>query len=301
MKQVVDFMISNAYFSVPMAVLNFIMALYLIQRICICLNKHLYDARLERGGKIQVFRKYLDVVRRSIKEYEQKGKKKDIYIRIKEKMKRSGYSGEYAAVNYLLLKYVLPFIVLMASLALNYPGIYESIAISALIAATVELVVKSRRKKHNLIFEKNIYKIYKYLHNQVSSGVKVTDAIKTVYEVAEDRWLKDILVRLAASYELTLDIDLSLEEFKSNFDAEEAETLCVALKQGIMTGDNQELLSRQEDIMFKKYFNYIQAETDNCKMRCALAAALFTVITIVMIAVPLFNEVTEAVGKIFVN
>ncbi|NTV90110.1 MAG: hypothetical protein HGA22_07090, partial [Clostridiales bacterium] len=91
-----------------------------------------------------------------------------------------------------------------------------------------------------------------------------------------------MFIRTAAKYELTLDIDESLEEFRENFDAYEAEMLCTALRQGIETGDNSELLARQEDMMFKKYFNYIQAETDNCKNRSLLSAGMFTAVVVLM-------------------
>ena len=139
------------------------------------------------------------------------------------------------------------------------------------------------------------------MHNQISSGVKPTDAIRSVYEVIEEKELRSTLVRLAARYELTLDIDTSLDEFRADFDAHEAETLCIALKQGVDTGDNKELLARQEDVMFKKYFNYIQAETDSCRNRSIAAAAVFVSIVVVMIIVPMLNEMGQAVGKIFIN
>jgi Flp pilus assembly protein TadB len=165
----------------------------------------------------------------------------------------------------------------------------------------IELVVSANRKKHNLVFQRHIYKIYKYLHNQISSGIRVADAIKTVYEVIEDKKLRKIFIKMAASYELTLDIDTALQEFKSNYDAQEADTLSIALKQGIITGDNRELLARQEDIMFKKYFNYIQAETDNCKFRSAAAVALFCAIIVIMIAIPIIKDVIDAVDNIFIG
>jgi len=67
------------------------------------------------------------------------------------------------------------------------------------------------------------------------------------------------------------------------------------------TGDNRELLERQEDIMFKKYFNYIQAETDSCRNRSVVAAAVFVAIVAVMIIVPMLGEMSRAAGKIFIN
>ena len=40
---------------------------------------------------------------------------------------------------------------------------------------------------------------------------------------------------MAARYELTMDIDSALNEFKSVYDTQESESFCVAIKQGILT------------------------------------------------------------------
>ena len=139
---------------------------------------------------------------------------------------------------------------------------------------------------------------------QVSSqdffGIKVTDAVKTAYEVIDDRELKEQLLRLSAGYDLTLDMDKSLEEFEERMNSEDAATLCTAIKLGVDTGDNADLLARQEEIMFKKYFNYIQAETEACKGRSLIAASMFTLIVVIMIAVPLINNAVESMSRIFI-
>jgi hypothetical protein len=150
-------------------------------------------------------------------------------------------------------------------------------------------------------FQKYVYKIYKYLHNQISAGVRVTDAIRTVHEVVEDKWLKGILIELAGGYELTCNIDAVLDKFKYNFSTHEADTLCIAIKMGITTGDNQNILGRQEEIMFKKYFNHIQAQTDSCRVKIAAVAMVFTAIMVVMLLIPVVSDVGDAMGKIFIN
>ena len=216
-------------------------------------------------------------------------------------MRKAGYKSEAAPLLYLIIRFVLSPIVFITAFILNYPEIIRPLACVILINTVMESVISSGRRKVNLRFQKYIYKIYKYLHNQITSGIKPTDAIRSVYEVTDDRELKGILIRLAARYELTLDIDSALEEFRLNFDVHEAETLCIALKQGIDTGDNKELLARQEDVMFKKYFNYIQAETDSCRNRSLAAAAVFVAIVVVMIIVPMLRDTGEALGKIFIN
>lgn len=273
----------------------------LAKRIGLFMRKHLVDTLAGRHKTLSVYHRCVKLVNGAIKDYERRSKKAGIYQKTLMKLKKAGYSNEYAAVVYLFLKYVLSSIVFIVALVFNYPDVVRPVVLVILIIVIIELVIGAEKRKINLKFQKYIYKIYKYLHNQISSGVKATDAIKTVYEVVDDSQLKNVLIRLAARYELTLDIDNALGDFRANFDIQEVETLCVALKQGVETGDNQELLARQEDVMFKKYFNFIQAETDGCKTRSLLAVAMFTAIVVIMIVVPLFNDMSAAVSKIFIN
>lgn len=254
-----------------------------------------------RSGNLSLYRKCVLLASRTVSNYGKHGKKAGMYARAADKVKKAGYGGEYAPVLYILLKYAAIPAFFLFSAAVNFPDIKGPAAASLVFILLLEANIASGRKKMNLKLQRYIYKIYKYLHNQVSSGIKVTDAIRSVYEVIEDRELKSVFIRLAARYELTLDIDTALAEFRERFAAHEAETLCVALKQGVETGDNQEILARQEEVMFKKYFNYIQAETDSCKTRSMAAAVMFTAIVVIMIAVPLINDTSEAIVKIFIN
>jgi Flp pilus assembly protein TadB len=297
----IDFIYQHSYFTLLLVTLNICLVRAVACKLGIRINKLYREAGAARNKRISLYRRCVLLVKQSVDKYEKKEIKAGMYTKAKEKMKKSGYMGNYAAASYLFIRYVITGILLVISIVAEFPQIKRSLALLTGMYIIIEIVVNTKKKNHNLKFQKNIYKIYKYLHNQVSSGVKVTDAIRTVYKIIEDNGLRKILIQLAARYELTLDIDTALEEFKSNFDAQEAETLCVALRQGIMTGDNSELLARQEEIMFKKYFNYIQAETDSCRLRGTIACALFTVVIVILIMVPVLNDVAAAVGKIFVN
>jgi len=295
---------------------NIILANLIYGKLRLYFDRPLIEAAGGRSNKISIYKRCARFVRQSIAEHRKsrnniriyklwtdniRPDRSGFYEKAKAKMNKAGYRGKYAAETYLFLKYfVIPSIFILA-LVLNYPDISKSVLASATTWLIIETVIRRKRKQINLMLQKNIYKIYKFLHNQISSGVKVTDAIKCVYEIADDRYLREALVKLAARYELTLDIDTTLDELKSFFDVQEIETLCIVLKQGVLTGDNQEILARQEEVMFKKYFNYIQAETDSCKARCVAAAALFVAIIVVMISVPLFIDAANALGKIFMN
>ncbi len=280
---------------------NMLFAVMLSRCLLIAGSRQVAEALGPRSPRLTLYRRCSALVGTGLDICEKRIGRMALFMNARAKMRKAGYKSEYAPAVYLLVRFIISPAVFAAAFILNYPDVIKPLASAGLINLVMEVVVSSGRRKINLRFQKYIYKIYKYLHNQISSGIKPTDAIRSVYEVTEDKELKGILVRLAARYELTLDIDSALEEFRSNFDAHEAETLCIALKQGIETGDSKDLLARQEDVMFKKYFNYIQAETESCRNRSLAAAAVFVAIVVVMIIVPMLKDTGEAIGKIFIN
>ena len=295
------FALEHTGFLVLLILPDLVLIRFIIVKLTIRLNGHVLDALGGRNAGRSFYKGCRDLVERVVNEYEGREKKVYFYTKAKERLKKAGYRGKYAAVVYLLLKYILSTSLFVSVFIANYPGIGGAVLLYCFVLFVIEGTIIQKRRKLNLKFQRCIYKVYKYLHNQIASGVKVTDAVKTVYEVSEDDEIRGMLMQLSARYELTLDIDSALAEFRSNFYSEEADTLCIALKQGIITGDNRELLARQEDVMFKKYFNYIQAETDNCKLRSIAAAALFTTVVAIMIIMPLLNEINESLSKIFIN
>ncbi len=292
---------NNSIMFIVLGIVNVILGLFLSRKLSISGSKRVVEALGTRNPGISVYKRCSMLVGQGLAACEKKFEKGRLYDQARTKMKQAGYRGEFVPVVYMFVKYVFSGAVFAGAFFINYPDLIRPAASIILINSILEAVIAWNKRSVNLRFQKHIYKIYKYLHNQISSGVKPTDAVRTVYEVTDDRELRGILTKLAARYELTLDINIALEEFRSNFDAHEADTLCIALKQGIDTGDNKDLLARQEDIMFKKYFNYIQAETDSCRNRSVAAAAVFVAIVAVMIIVPLLDEVGQAVGRIFIN
>lgn len=301
LEEILQFISVHSCFIILILILDCVLAALLLQKIQVHFNRYIYEALGGRDENKAVKIRYFSAFKNLFENYERRGVRNDIYKRIENKMKKSGYGSEKAPFIYFVLKFIILPLLSLLFFIFSYPNILKALTATAVILIIMETVISFNRKAHNLKLQKNIYKIYKYLHNQVSSGVRVTDAIKTVYEVIEDKKLRNILIRLAATYELTHDIDKALGEFKSNYDIPEAETLCVALRQGVLTGDNRELLARQEDIMFNKYFYYIQAETDNCRLKSTAAVALFCAVIVIMILIPMIRDISEAIGSIFIS
>jgi len=285
--------------------LDLLLAAIIAPRLYIAMNKHLMEALGGRGERKRPYYKYISHVRKYIEDYDSSRAKENLLTRLfgkaKIAAKRCGYDSNFAALVYMFMQYVLPVLIFVLGMVLNYPRITPAVFGSLLIFLMVAYIMRSNRKRLENEFKYSAYKIYRYLHNQISSGVSVTDAVKTVYKVADNNRLQDNLILLAARYARTLDINSALEEFKSNYSLQEVESLCVALKQGIETGDNKDILERQEKLMFSQYFNYIQAETEACKRKRALIIAVYAFIIIVMLAVPMINDAADAVSKIFVG
>lgn len=282
-------------------ILNCYIAIVFVKKINIQKSIIFYDLISVKNQGSRIFNKYYKQLQAYSGPYKIRGAESSLYKRTVSKLKKSGYSGEKSALIYLTIKYPVAIIMSIIAAIVNLSDIKVAVAVFIFIQLLLWVVLRQGKGKVNMSLQRHIYKIYKYLHNQISSGVKVTDTLKTVYKVIDDKKLKDIFIRLAARYELTHDIDEALKELRENFDVHEAEMLCVTLKQGVETGDNQELLARQEDIMFKKYFNYIQAETDSCQSRSIATVGIYTLIIVIMILIPLINEVRQAAGQIFIS
>jgi len=299
MKEIMYFINTHKAFTASMLGINILLNNMLIRKIFFKTNKIIIEAKGRRLTENSLYQKCTGTVSKYVGDYERRYGKTGFYKWGKRRVKRAGFEGEFAVAKYLFLQACFPLMLFIFAFITNFPSFKEAVIVLILACIVIEIIIGRRKRKLELKLQNYGYKIYKYLHNQIASGIKVTDAIKTVYEVIEDRDLKKVLLRMSARYELTLDIDAALDEFRSVCDSQEGESFCIAVKQGILTGDNRSLLAKQEDIMFKKHFNYIQVETDALKTKSIVAAVVFTAIIVMMILVPFLFESADAVGKIF--
>lgn len=299
MAETFTFLREYPIFAGAAVIFNLILASMIITKILAAVNNKIYDAKAGRGEQKGKYKIYMEMARKSIEEYERKNNKTKLYKRAVDKARQAGYHGEYAPLIYLSLITVIPLLLFSLVFTVNFPDAVGGLVVALYVPAVTEYILKSKKKSIISKFKMSSYKIYKYLHNQISAGVQVTEAIKTVYEVTDNKDLRLILIKLAGAYGRTLDIDFALDQFQSYFKIPEAQTLAVALKQGIDTGDNQEILQNQEDVMFDKYVDYIQAETEACRSRGVIAAIFFTAIIVTMICVPMYNDMIAGLRTIF--
>jgi len=289
----------HPYFALAAVAINALIISQIYSKLSLGIDRMIREAKGKRGTK-EYYEKYIRGIAYKLYAFDKENSSgKGIYQKVKNFLKRAGYRGTLSVLWYTVFQLLIPVAFFIFTAA--YRNISLAAAVFLMLFLNTFYIVYKKGRRIAKQLERSVYRIYKYLHNQVSAGVKVTDAIKSVFEVVDEKELKDILIRFAARYELTLDIDDSLRDFCSYFNTVESETLAVAIKQGVDTGDNQNILMRQEEVMFNKYLNYIQMETENAKKKAAWAMVSFMLIIIIMVAVPMMNDLQEALKLIFIN
>ncbi len=120
-----------------------------------------------------------------------------------------------------------------------------------------------------------------------------------MYRIVDDNSLKNCLIEVAAYYSKTTDLTASLLILKTAYKSLEVDTLCMAIEQGIYTGANYETLKKMESLLFKRYINQIKLETKWRKKRSILSVLLLCSIMILMIAIPVIIDMSNAFNQIF--
>jgi Flp pilus assembly protein TadB len=300
MNEIINLAKSNIVFSIVMLILNGIIIMHFLIKLKAKKGRYSREAK---GGRANERTLLLSIRRKAIHQIEKiegDDKYRDIYIKAKDKTRKAGYKNKHAALIYLACKHIVPILIFLIAILTNYQKNILGPILAALVCyTTAELVVYQKKREINKKFTRHVYKVYKYLHNQISSSVTITEAIKTVHQIMEEEDIKMSLIRMAANYELTSDIDLAVQEILNEYDNQEAETLAMAIKQGVATGGDGNLLEQQEELMFNKYMSYIQAETDRRTYICIAAALSFAFIIVLMVSIPMIMEAMSGIEEMF--
>ena len=88
---------------------------------------------------------------------------------------------------------IVLFFFIVCILAVITSGILKAAIILILCVIWISLIKKAWEKKSNDLFQKNAYRLYRYLISQIMAGVKPKDVIISMYKITEDNSLKKIL------------------------------------------------------------------------------------------------------------
>ena len=210
----------------------------------------------------------------------------------------AGYRAEWAWQGYLACLALVPaMLTCVGLLAGRGAGVSLGLGLAAVGASRA--VVASRAAARSRALTRNAYKAYRFLDAQIGSGIRATDAVRGLHEVMDDREVREVFVRFVAAYELTLDLERSLDELRRSFRGYDCEMLCVGIRQCIDTGGGGRMLWRMEEIMFSKYFNGIQKETEGVRTRLVVAALLSASPLVMLFLLPVLYDAYAALGSVF--
>lgn len=197
------------------------------------------------------------------------------------KIYESGLGNHDTWIYWIGITVLFP-IVLYVLLSLQKYSFISKICLCLLCVVLPNVYLTNQIEKRKRAFIINAYKLYYFLHSQISSGIKVTDAIKGLHEIADHPLIQKTFINFVAQYELTLNIEESLQVLRKSFSGYDCEMLCVSIQQCVNTGMAGKTLLKMEQMMFSKYFFYLQKDTEKYKTTL-LIAALFAIVPLVMI------------------
>lgn len=200
----------------------------------------------------------------------------------------------------IILYMLMPFIgVLMSITALLSNNTNAALILLFTPTAAVIFLLIARKKKAAVVFQKNAYKLYKYILNQAAAGVRPSDSMRKMYEVVSEKKLKRIMKDACAKYSVSLDTEILSGEITRSIDTPEARSFAMSIRDRLFETNDQELMERFEQLMFNRYFASIQRETDSVKTRCLVTVVLLCSVIVVMVLVPTFLDVQNALNSIF--
>jgi Flp pilus assembly protein TadB len=213
-------------------------------------------------------------------------------------LQQAGYGSEAALPAYLLV-ILAPFPLCLFTGKLT--GLSDNLTIwlalisISLINVRIGSLIKQRKK----IFIRSLYKIYRFLDLQISSGIKVTDAVRGLPEAVADPRVNACLVRFAAQFELSLDLDKAIDEIRRSFPGTDCEMLATHLHQCLRTGIAGRSLVRMEELLFSRHFGLMQQDTRHIQIELLVAAMLGICPAIVIFIYPLMFEAIHAMQSVF--
>jgi Flp pilus assembly protein TadB len=218
--------------------------------------------------------------------------------RLLDWLRQAGYHSESALTAYIAILFApIPVYILAGSLfGLSGSHILWLALISAfLVNSRIGNQIKVRRR----LFTRSLYKLYRFLDLQISAGIKVTDAVRGLPEATGDPQIKPCLIRFAARFELTLNLDQAMDEIRRNFPGTDCELLATHLRQCLQTGAAGRSLVRMEELLFSRYFTLMQQDTKHIRTELLFVAILGMCPAIIFFLYPLLFEAIQAIQSVF--
>ncbi|MEA4888788.1 MAG: hypothetical protein VB070_04930 [Clostridiaceae bacterium] len=217
---------------------------------------------------------------------------------IAKKLKAAGYPSSSAWLIYIAILMGLCLICFLAGLLLGKTATWM-ILLPLLLISILNQLIGRRIKKRKTAFSKSLYKIYRFLDLQITAGIRTTDALLGLPDAVQDSVVHPVLVRFAASYKLTFNIDSALDIIRMSFSGADCELLATHIRQCVQTGQAGRSLIRMEELLFTRFFSLMQNDTKRLRNQLLLTALFGVIPLIILFLYPLLFGASAAIQSIF--
>ncbi len=218
--------------------------------------------------------------------------------KISKRLQRAGYFSKNSLAIYLIMNLLPAPLFFLVGLLIGSSGnlpLWGGIVLISLVNSHISRRIILRQKA----FAKALFKIYRFLDLQMTAGIKVTDSLRGLPEAVCDPLVRPALIRFAALYELTLNLDLALEEIRLPFSGTDFELFSTHLRQCLQTGEAGKSLARMEELLFSRYFNLMQIDTRRIRTHLLLTAILGIAPGLILFLYPFFFTAMQAMQTVF--
>lgn len=216
----------------------------------------------------------------------------------RDQLSKAGFTRPIALKVYYLIQCGIPALVFIFGL-LSGASLLRPLAGSLLLAFLTNNMLRCRAIERKKAFIRSLYKIYRFLDGQISSGVAVTDALRGLSTAVRDPVVYPALVQFSAIYEVTLDCDRAFDVLRRLFHSQDCDLLFAHVHQCLQSGVAGKSMVRMEELLFARTFSLMQEETKRIRTHLTLTAACALIPIIILFLYPMLQSALGALQSIF--
>lgn len=190
--------------------------------------------------------------------------------------------------------FLLALVALMAHASLRQ-GFLLGLLISFLLNGWLNQRIQARRRA----FQLSLYKVYRFLDLQLTSGIKAMDVLKGLADVMDQPLIRPDFQRFCAQLELTLDLDRALLELEAVFAGPDMNLLASQLRNSLQTGVIGQTFFRMESLMFNRHIALIQAKSKQIRTGLLLVGLLALIPIEIIFIYPIVAQALTSFGQLF--
>lgn len=214
------------------------------------------------------------------------------------RLSQAGFTNPSALKLYFASQYGIPVLTFLVGL-ISGKQVLQPFAGSVLLAVLVNHLLKHRADERRKSFVRSLYKIYRFLDSQITSGIAVTDALRGLTQAVRDPVIDPALMQFTAVYEVTLDSEKAFDVLRRLFKSRECDLLAAHVHQCLQSGVAGKSIARMEELLFTRTYSLMQEETRRIRLRLTMIAAGGLVPLLVLFLYPMLHGAWTALQSIF--